>query len=573
MKRFIGLFLALVVCTGVLLPATAVRAATSGECGPNATWKFEDGTLTISGTGAVTFKEIPWYDHLTSIQRIVVEDGITSLGRYALTSCATSISIPDSIRYMHQEACFNLYNGMASDFSQLEFEPGDPYSHYEDGKYLGNANNPYLVLVSIEGESTEIKVHPDTKMILDWGYHKDVVISEGVTAIGEWTLYYAPSSIQVNEKNPSFTTDDYGVLFNKDKTELIKAPVDLSGSYTIPKGVKKIGSCAFYGCDLKEVTIPNSVEYIGTSAFAGCRIEEIVIPDSVKRIASCAFVDYRYSNSNRLTDITIGDGVTSIGFAAFFGAQNLENVTLGNNVKYIGSAAFTGNPFHGINEDILNIYEGGGYLGNERNPYVALMKPVSENFGPESIHKNTKYISPGIFDDEYTVYGNAEYAGTAENPYEVLVRAVSEDITECEIHPDTKVIDRCAFMNCKNLTEIEIPDGVIGIGTDAFSCCLNLRSVILPRSLEFIEALAFSGTYSLWEVTYKGSPKEWENVYIEYLNDGLHVAGVTCTGQDKAEEEGASATDFGMWIWIAGGAVVGAAAVTVPIVVVKKKKK
>ena len=73
------------------------------QCGTNAYWKVENGTLTISGSGAIgnydSAAECPWADQRASITKIVVEDGITSIGNFAFYGMTnlTEISLADSI--------------------------------------------------------------------------------------------------------------------------------------------------------------------------------------------------------------------------------------------------------------------------------------------------------------------------------------------------------------------------------------------------------------------------------------------------------------------------------------------
>nr|WP_325240009.1 S-layer homology domain-containing protein [uncultured Oscillibacter sp.] len=82
-------------------------------CGENLTWSLEDGTLSISGTGRMSdytwhvtddedlaeYVDAPWFDQRESIVRIVVEDGVTSIGANAFAACwmVNDVSIPDSV--------------------------------------------------------------------------------------------------------------------------------------------------------------------------------------------------------------------------------------------------------------------------------------------------------------------------------------------------------------------------------------------------------------------------------------------------------------------------------------------
>ena len=73
------------------------------QCGTNAYWKVENGTLTISGSGAIdnydSAAECPWSDQRASITKIVVEDGVTSIGNFAFYGMTnlTETSLADSI--------------------------------------------------------------------------------------------------------------------------------------------------------------------------------------------------------------------------------------------------------------------------------------------------------------------------------------------------------------------------------------------------------------------------------------------------------------------------------------------
>ena len=90
----------------------ALPVPTSGTCGENLTWRFEDGVLTISGTGAMTDyspmqgPQVPWA--AAQIKSVVIESGVTSIGDHAFVGQVglTSITIPDSVTSIGDDAFF-----------------------------------------------------------------------------------------------------------------------------------------------------------------------------------------------------------------------------------------------------------------------------------------------------------------------------------------------------------------------------------------------------------------------------------------------------------------------------------
>jgi hypothetical protein len=76
--------------------------------------------------------------------------------------------------------------------------------------------------------------------------------------------------ITVHANNPNYSSSG-GVLFNKDRSELILFPMGKTGEYIIPSTVTTVAAGAFADCaGLTELTIPSSVTSIGEGAFKGC---------------------------------------------------------------------------------------------------------------------------------------------------------------------------------------------------------------------------------------------------------------------------------------------------------------
>ena len=95
------------------LPAVKANAdSLSGTCGANLTWVLSDGTLTVSGTGSMTnyvrdshnVSNAPWAAERANIKKIVVGNGVTSIGKYAFERCyeATSVVLPTTLKTIGQ---------------------------------------------------------------------------------------------------------------------------------------------------------------------------------------------------------------------------------------------------------------------------------------------------------------------------------------------------------------------------------------------------------------------------------------------------------------------------------------
>lgn len=87
----------------VVSAGTASDAPISGKCG-EVTWNLDsEGTLTISGEGAMIDRNDgyggPWDSYTEDIVNVIIENGVTNIGGYAFCDCVnlTSITIPDSV--------------------------------------------------------------------------------------------------------------------------------------------------------------------------------------------------------------------------------------------------------------------------------------------------------------------------------------------------------------------------------------------------------------------------------------------------------------------------------------------
>ena len=121
MKKAISIFLTVLLLFGTAslgLTATAEdppAVIAEGTCGRNTTWTLDSaGTLTVSGTGGtddyvyyngIDYRledDMPWLGLRDSIQKVVVNDGVTSLGHGAFYECKhlKEVVLADSVTYL-----------------------------------------------------------------------------------------------------------------------------------------------------------------------------------------------------------------------------------------------------------------------------------------------------------------------------------------------------------------------------------------------------------------------------------------------------------------------------------------
>ena len=262
--------------------------------------------------------------------------------------------------------------------------------------------------------------------------------------------------------------------------------------------------CKLTGCHnnaFGSVIIPSEVEFDGK-----------LLP--VTAIGSYAFVECEYIEY--VTDITIPDSVTTIEEKAFYGCTGLKTVEMPGSVISIGFKAFE-------NCDSLIYNENGGclYLGNENNPYLALISAKDASITGAVINEKTRVIAGGAF-------LNCSDLKSASVPYGVT--------SICEF----------AFSGCGSLADVEIPDSVTVIGDSAFSQCSAVTSVIIPESVTEIGPYAFYGCGSLKTVYFKGSAEQWRGINIsDYGNGELAAAGVVFNyiGNKPGDMNGDGAAD------------------------------
>lgn len=444
----------------------------SGFCGNNLRWTLsDDGTLTVSGNGAIT--ENPWKPYRAMIKYVNLEPGITSVPDFAFSYCSLleNIRIPQGVTYIG-EAAFSYCTTLDS----IEIPAG----------VLTLGENCFFYCENLETVTLGKDVH-----------------TIGIGAFDGCENLY---SILTDFSNCFYSSDSAGVLFNREGTVLVRCPEGKSGEYVIPATVRYIDRFAFYDCDgLKKITVPEGVADIESRTFAGCSsLSEINLPGSVIRIAEQAFM-----GCSSLETVVVPDGVETIEYNAFYNCEKLSKIEIHNSVTYIGEHVFAGCPdvrIHGSRQSVAEAYAISNGI-----PFLDLNVIVSGSCG-ESVE--------WMLYDTYELVISGSGAMTDFGRYDVpwsrysgLIKAVTIDIgvtsvgdyafhgcgnLENVIIPDTvKSVGKYAFYNCKKLPSAKIPEGAVSVGEHAFSRCETLTDVTVPDSVVSVEAYAFSGCSGL----------------------------------------------------------------------------
>lgn len=238
-------------------------------------------------------------------------------------------------------------------------------------------------------------------------------------------------------------------------------------SVTVPASIKNIGSYAFYNCpSLSEVRIHGTGKTIADGAFSGCvqlramyiddieswcgitltsfysnpmlfgallydqtgqPLEDIVIPASVKHIS-----DYAFTYCPNLRSVTLAEGITSVGYCAFYGSRSMTSLSVPGSLQQWGEFAFSDTGLRSL-----------------------------------ALHEGITTIGETAF-------------------------CYCDQLTHVDIPNSVNRVDFCSFAYCDGLESINLGQGLTNIGDYAFYDCTSLLSVTLPNSVTSMGFGAFA---------------------------------------------------------------------------------
>ena len=482
-----------------------------------------------------------------NLTSVTIPDGVTSIGGYAFASCKfTSVKIPDSVISIKEHAfvsCNFLTSVMlpknikslgsiisetsigsgvfdfCNNLNDISVSSENKYYSSQEGVLFdknktelicypaGKAQTEYIVPngvteigvgAFVQCNSENIVLPESLKSIGLAAFQgcdiTNITIPASVTSIGWGSFYqcHCLTDISVSPENNNYSSQD-GVLFNKDKTKLIRYPAGkIQEKYVIPNGVKSFDNDAFNNCyRLKSITIPDSMLNIITQGpFLSCEnLTEIIVSPGNKYYSSqdgvlfdknkTALICYPANKSE--TEYTVPNGVKKIWRNAFDDCNNLVNVTISDSVTSIEGYVF-------VNSRSL---------------------------------KNIKMFNSVISIGEHA-FANC---GKLENVI------MSNNITS---------LGEGAFRQSGSLKSVTIPNNIRTIEENTFDGCKSLTSITISNTVKSVGNYAFDKCLNLSDVYYTGTEEQWNKIQIGSNNECLTNANIHFQSKDPTTTPGTS---------------------------------
>lgn len=407
----------------------------------------------------------------TSLEKVTLPESLQKIGEKAFSYCTSlkTINIPDSVNVIGPKAFY-----FCKSLTSIDIPEGITEIGYATFGYAEN-----LTTVNIPASVTRI----GNFAFQNCGF-TSMDVPATVKELGEGAFSTCRSLENVTV--PAETVSKKAFYF-----------CDALKSVTLTDDVKTIGEEAFRQCtSLESIEIPSSVTELGTCAFKNCfALKTAVIKGGT--VKGSLVTEATFYNCNALETLVISDNATldasfkaayskstlktveigkgEIGESAFNGCTSLTNVTLGDGVTSIGTSAFL------KCTRLPSITIGSGVASIGKNAFNGCTALEAANIGSGSIgasaFQNCSRLAVVTLGDGVTSIGtNAFLKCTA--------------LTSISIGNSVKTIESYAFSGCSALEEVTI--SAAQIGNQAFKGASALKKVTLGEDVEKIPAGAFS---------------------------------------------------------------------------------
>ena len=298
-----------------------------------------------------------------------------------------------------------------------------------------------------------------------------------------------------------------------------------------------------WGNQAKTVVIGDGVTGIGAAAFYGCSgLTSVTMGSNVTSIGESAFC-----GCTGLTGIVLPGSVTSIGEYAFSNCESLTAIEIPEGVTTLGNSAFFG--CDNLKEVRYNARAAANLTGlsGAFRSAGASVGGVKVIFGesvekiPSNLFCNCESLTSVTIGSNVTSIGDNAFLG-CKGLVEINYNARAAECTEdsfgsgdglkVTFGDSVERIPDCIFQDCPGLTSVTIGSSATTIGHYAFNRCTGLTSIKIPESMTNIGYMAFSGCTGLADVYYGGSERQWNAITIDDGNDRLLQANRHCEGKE-----------------------------------------
>ena len=557
---------------GTDIPSSDFRGSTPTRPSDGTyTYTFTGWSMSVDANGNVTYTAqysatvtptpptshvttAPWSQYYDVIERVVIEEGVTSIGAYAFHGCTAlvSASISSTVSSIGSDAfngCTSLESISISDgVTTIESSAFFRCTSLAD-VYYGGTRAQWNSLIPNIGANNEPLLNATIHCIDD----ADASGSAGENV--SWSYNAATKTLRIWGEGPM---DDYAATaspavyapWNDYQAEIEHVVVE--------SGVTTIGNCAFWGCTaLTDAHMPNSLTRIGNGAFYNCAaLKDAPIPNGVTTILQAAF-----SGCESLTSVTVPDTVTSLGHDAFSRCTALADVKLSNSLAMIDNSTFD----HCTSLETISIPNGvteirnGAFLAsgltsltlpsglttigpNAFNACASLSEvtlPASLTSVGLAAFLNCTALTTATYPGTEAQWTANVTVGTRNDPllnalhftdgadasgaagenvswsYNEASKALRiwgtgpmEDYRTTYANGSASVAtdSSAPWRDYRSVIEtVSIEDGVTSIGSSSFAACTNLANVEIPDSVVTIGSNAFDSCSALVQVTVPGT--------------------------------------------------------------------
>ncbi len=323
-------------------------------------------------------------------------------------------------------------------------------------------------------------------------YARELTIPKGVTAIGDYAFAENGSLISISLPSTLKTIGNYAFYNDYSLQQL-----------TVSSGVTTIGEYAFaYNTSLNKLSLPTTLQSIGAYAFHSCNsLTSLTLPKGLKVIGDEAF-----ARNGSLQSVTVPATLTSMGDGVFRDCGGLTDVTLTNGLIRISNYAFQ----NCYNLAVITIPRSMQTIESEAFAYCTRLYEV---------YNLSSYITltEGVDTNGAARYALAIYTSETEERRVYINEQGSIFVKQKPASGGKWYLHRANISSdlYKMPTSFVAPSGAkvssYGIGAYAFEGH-SVSRIVIPTNVSFIQADAFSDTYSLYRLYYAGSQSKWNSL-------------------------------------------------------------